>query len=329
MSSSIGDLMWAEPTNIVHNTGYTTQTDKPWARAYPPIENLLVHSSVLGDGNTYANFEPAMLPLYDDDVIRLASPAVPPNQRVWRLDTEADCELWFHTEISNVVLAAWNECREITQSSHIKPPSVDRISEEVDSTYTVKLNMDRTVLVIGEMKRNLLRNDWWQKGDLGSAPGQAKLSKELRGYADKSQCPQVFCFDGATLLLLQFRANRPEDIKDARRPVDCWALPTSSSKAPLRYALYRLLVQGFRRFQGMCAMPISVGGLTPLGRQFFNGLPVWKSEVDGAEVAVVDHPGGYQRSVDAESGAVKWTHPDDADDVVWETPALWGGYGQE
>ena len=139
----------------------------------------------------------------------------------------------------------------------------------------------------------------------------------------------MFCFDGATLLLLQFRANTLEDIKDARCPIDCWVFPASSSKVPLRYALYRLLVQGFRRFQGLCALPISIGGLAPIGRQLFDGLPVWRSEVDGAEVAVFDHPGGYQRSVDAESGAVKWTHPENAADIVWETPALWGEFGQE
>lgn len=104
-----------------------------------------------------------------------------PNQRAWRLDTEADCELWFHTEISNVVLAAWNECREVTQSSHIKPPSVRRIAEEVDSTYTVKLSMNRTVLAIEEMKRNRVRGIRWQRGNLGDNPGQVKLSRELRG----------------------------------------------------------------------------------------------------------------------------------------------------
>ena len=61
-------------------------------------------------------------------------------------------------------------------------------------------------------------------------------------------------------------------------------------------------------------MPISVGGLTTrIARQLFNGIPVWGLEVDG--VAVPNHPGGY-RSVDAESGAVKWTHPENADDVV-------------
>lgn len=127
----------------------------------------------------------------------------------------------------------------------------------------------------------------------------------------------MFCFDGETLLLLQFRADKVEDILEADCPVDCWVLPRKSSYTPLRFALYMLLVQGFRRFQGLYAMPISVGGLTPRFRQFFSGRPVW-----GMEGVNLDHPGGYQRSVDADSGAIKWTHPEDPE-LVRETPTLW------
>jgi len=83
-----------------------------------------------------------------------------------------------------------------------------------------------------------------------------------------------------------------------------------------------LLSQGFRRFQGMCetATPLTVGGMTPLLRQFYNGLPVWRG-VNGGNVD--RHPDGYHRSVDVESGAVKWTNAEDGE-VVWETEALWG-----
>ena len=181
MNSTVADLLWIDPTNRVHNTGYITHTDKAWARSYQPITNFFVHTRIYDDGNTYANFEPSFLPLYDDDNMRMMSPAVAPNQRAWRLESEADCELYFHTEISNVVLAAWNQYREVTQSSHNKPPSVQHISEEVDSTYTVKFSKGRTVLAIGEMKRNLIDAERWQLGDVARAAGQVKLSKELRG----------------------------------------------------------------------------------------------------------------------------------------------------
>lgn len=106
--------------------------------------------------------------------------------------------------------------------------------------------------------------------------------------------------------------------------MDCWVLPRKSSHTPLRVALYRLLLQGFRRFQGTCAAPppLTVGGLMPHGRLFFNGLPLWR--VSGTNVNVVEHPGGYRRWVDPDSGAIKWTHDEDPEAVVWETFALWG-----
>jgi hypothetical protein len=44
-------------------------------------------------------------------------------------------------------------------------------------------------------------------------------------------------------------------------------------------------------------------------------------------IVVLDHPGGYQRFVDAEFGEVKWTHLENVDDVVRETPGWWDEYG--
>ncbi|KAK0701106.1 hypothetical protein B0T21DRAFT_321997 [Apiosordaria backusii] len=289
-------LLSEHPTNYVYNTDYVTQSDKAWARNYRPIHTMLVHTSIGGDGLTYADFKTAFLPRDDDDDLRLRASAVPPNQRTWRLQSEADCELWFHSEISNIVLAAWNQYPVVTQTSHTKPPLIANISEEVDTTYSVKFGATRTVLAIGEMKRNLVDPRLWQGGDISSSASQKKLSQELRGYADKYQCPQVFCFDGKTLLLLQFRANRVEDILKENCPVDCWVLPRASSFTTLRSALYMLLVQGFRRFQGACAPQVSVGGLTPQLRQFYNGQLIWAAP-EGMNV--LEHPGGYQRSVDA------------------------------
>jgi len=104
-----------------------------------------------------------------------------PNDRAWRLESEADCELWFHAEISNVVLTAWNHYPRVTQSSQIKPPRENSISEEVDSMYCVKDGQTKTVLTIGEMKRNLIQRMYWQAGNISRSSSQEKLSKELRG----------------------------------------------------------------------------------------------------------------------------------------------------
>jgi len=141
--------------------------------------------------------------------------------------------------------------------------------------------------VIGEMKRNLITPQDWQTGDISSKGSQKKLSQELRGcvaytyctsynnakynsYAHKYRCPQIFCFDGQTLLLFQFRTPRLDKIIDEDCPVDCWVLPRTSSYCTLRYALYRLLAQGWRRCQGMSAADqLTVGELREHSREFF------------------------------------------------------------
>ncbi|KAK3317509.1 hypothetical protein B0T19DRAFT_405201 [Cercophora scortea] len=304
------------PTNPTRNTKYTTSSDKEWARRFKPITKIIPRTNVV-DGITYADFEPAFLPLFDDDRVRMGEPAVAPNPRQWRLESEADCENWFNSEISNVVLAAWTAYPDILQTSHTKPLTKENISQNIDSTYSTKVRGGgiRVPLVIGEMKRNLINPDDWQEGDITRSVAQTRLSQELRGYSHKYQCPQVFCFDGATLLLLQFRASKLDNIADEDCPVDCWVFPTSSSYCTLRYALYRLLAQGWRRCQGMSAAgQLTVGGLREHTREFFSGRPIWN--VDGVHSG--DHPGGYQRSVDATTGAVRWTH-EEYPDVVAET----------
>lgn len=94
-------------------------------------------------------------------------------------ESEADCELWFHSEISNVVLTS--QFPVVTQSSHIKPPRVDNISEEIDAVYSVKFNQVRTVLAKGEMKRNLIQAHFWQYGNISLNRVQKRLLQELRG----------------------------------------------------------------------------------------------------------------------------------------------------
>lgn len=123
---------------------------------------------------------------------------------------------------------------------------------------------------------------------------------ELPSHACKFQCPQIFYFDGMSLLLLQFRAERAEDMLAVECPVDCWVLPMTGCDANWRIALYRLLVQGFRRIQGACAIPISLGGLQPLRRRFFNGQPVWEAGEGGREV--FEHPGGFVSIVGGNAG---------------------------
>ncbi|KAM0439584.1 hypothetical protein ACHAPT_000676 [Fusarium lateritium] len=253
----------------------------------------------------------------DDEVKRMSEVGQPPNSRHWRLETEADIEHWWHTEISDVVLAAWRRYPTIVQTDHTNPLRKTDIPENADSTYAMYLNGSRAPVVIGEMKRNLIRVDSWYQGTLTEP--QQRLARELRGHADKYQCPQVFCWDGRTLLILQFRAQTASDIRDANCEVDCWLLPLNTNICTLRYALYRLLVQGLRRCQvGTVPVPLTVGGVTETYREFFTGCPVWT--INGQPGYM--HPSGYYRVVDKDTGALKWVHQQDPQGV-WETGAIW------
>ncbi|KAK0640842.1 hypothetical protein B0T16DRAFT_514790 [Cercophora newfieldiana] len=316
--TTVYKLLQEHPTNPVHNPQYVTGSDKNWAQRYPAISNLIVHTTIDGNNCTRANFDQAFLPLDGDDtMLRTTVEARRPNERAWRLESEADCELWFHTEISNVVLSAWNQFPPVTQCSHIKPPREDSIAEEVDTMYCVKDGGVKTVIAIGEMKRNLINSELWQIGDISSSSRQEKLSKELRGYAVKYQCPQVYCFDGETLLLLQFQATREADIADANCRVDCWVIPRENSYITFREALYRLLVQGLRRLQGNRAQQHpTLGSFTSPLRQFYNGRPAWRTS-NGRLSA--EPPEGYYRVVDVYTGVMKWVHEQDSDFVLWET----------
>ena len=118
---------------------------------------------------------------YHDDALRLNEPVHPPNYRRWRLQSEEDGLVWFHTEISNVVLAAWARYPELLQVSHEKPLS-ETVSESqvVDIAYSIRPEGGKRVqIAIGEFKRGLIDPASWQGGKLRKS--QIAFSQELRG----------------------------------------------------------------------------------------------------------------------------------------------------
>ncbi|KAM3434261.1 hypothetical protein NHJ13734_006052 [Beauveria thailandica] len=303
MASTIAQLLLTHPTNHVHETGYITSTKKEWAKKYKPIRNVTIHTSGQR-GEVIADFS-AFLPEEADDQRRTSVLAYPPNQQSWRMDTEADARHWFYHEVSDVVMPAFASYPPVVQVSEAKPFSEENIVQVVDDSFTFKPpGGSQMPLVIGEFKRNIVDYREWQTGKIATSL-QISLSRELRGYAVKYNCPQVFCFDGYTLLMLQFKARKPEAIADEDCDIDCWLFRRRNlGGTTLRYALYRLLAQGLRRVQGQLSRnPALLNSQECKFRNFYTGEPIWK--IDGV---LHRHPWGMYRAVDPKDGSIYWMY---------------------
>lgn len=132
--------------------------------------------------------------------------------------------------------------------------------------------------------------------------------------------------------MLQFRATEPSKIKDPKCEVDCWVVPRQNLQGcTARYALYRLLTQGFRRCQGEQGVDVAFNGQRAHSREFYNGKSIWR--VDGK---LHYSPWGYHRVVDPSYGAFFWANPGGSDplldasgNVVWDTVAFWSTEEQQ
>src|ERR1700760_3594996 len=91
----------------------------------------------------------------------------------------------------------------------------------------------------------------------------------------KYNTPQIFIFYSDVFLMLQFRAESLSDIQFEECPVDCWIIPSENDGGmAIRYAFYRLIVQGFRRCQSMSELPVNLQGRCPDHCRFFSGAPL-------------------------------------------------------
>lgn len=139
------------------------------------------------------------------------------------------------------------------------------------------------------------------------------------------ESPQVFAFDHKHLLILQFRAHSVDEIR-SDGDVDCWILPRDNhGGTPWRYALYRLLVQGFRRAQGLLRVNPALNGLYADMVILYTGEPRWR--INGH---MTRNPFGYKRILYSETGAYYWANEegtmlvDDQGMVILDTCPLWG-----
>lgn len=123
-------------------------------------------------------------------------------------------------------------------------------------------------------------------------------------------------------------------MKDKDCRVDCWILPRTNEERespPLRYSLYRLLVQGLRRCQGLAEVKeVSINGYSPEYRQFYSGRPVFCDEKGNL---VYDHPQNSQqwtfdREVNIDRGSFYWRLNEEPlienGESVWDSKPMWG-----
>lgn len=177
--SSVQSLIYDHPSNFIANPNITSYTGKTWVKSYAPIRRYRLDTAIDETGMTHADFDAAFLPLMNDEEKRMSDVGHPPNSRHWRFETEADIEHWWHTEVSDVVLAAWHRYPTIVPTDHTNTPGDVNVPQSVDSTYAMYIQGERAPVIIGEMKRNLIQANEWIRGDPGEP--QRVLSRELRG----------------------------------------------------------------------------------------------------------------------------------------------------
>lgn len=180
--ATAGYYILRHSSNRRESSDYRTVLNKEWARRNKPIANLVVHTGVGPDGVVYANFDEGFLPLYHDDTLRMSEPCEDANVRQWRFETEADCENWFHAEVSNIVMAAWTAYPTVMQLSQSKPPTAGPIPETADIVYSTKIGNTKHILAVGEIKKSVIDRGAWQSGQLPAGGEQQRLSQELRQY---------------------------------------------------------------------------------------------------------------------------------------------------
>ncbi|OAL42564.1 hypothetical protein IQ07DRAFT_465690, partial [Pyrenochaeta sp. DS3sAY3a] len=203
-------------------------------------------------------FDQVFGPLLPDDDARLAIEGVDPPEQSELLAGEADVTRLFSKQLSGVVMSAYTGDYLLTEV-HQAMPMRDQGQQttscpgRVDCSF-YKTEPDGSVfdVAIGDFKApGAIDKTWWEAGEM--ATKAKSLGRELRGYAYYYGCPQVFCYDGLTLLIIRFQAHDRKAIKQCA--ADLFVVPNIKAEGGIypRYALYRLLGDGVHRVKAKSA----------------------------------------------------------------------------
>ncbi|OAL56124.1 hypothetical protein IQ07DRAFT_583517 [Pyrenochaeta sp. DS3sAY3a] len=261
--------------NLLHNIAQpdlgqilaNTTSVKAWANEFN-VPVLTLHP------NSRTSFDTVFGPLDQQDNLRLALVTNPPPTHSEHVENEADVERLFHKQISGPVMEVWNGPYKLEEIGQSIPVNSSSFSGKVDEQF-VKLRsaaQGHAAVTVGELKAPGTIDSSWGSPPLSS--GATRLARELCGYAYHCRCPQVFCYDGVTLLVLRFNARNREDIKGCI--ADAFLIPNViyQGSIALRYALYRLIAEGVRRELAAAAPQVHDGAYV---RYFawYNGRHYW------------------------------------------------------
>lgn len=326
MATTVRDLMGTFSLQPLDINNSATITEKRWTREYPAFDDRFVTQWP----PTVEAIETFLGPVAETrtgaDYVGLETPAYPLNMSRQLVETEGDVTRDFNQNIICPVelafggTSAWSrpspDSQPVPGAPKLWSRSLVGSSETGSSTKIIDFEMVmshrepslESAAMIGEMKKAMVikRSQW--RGEDPADANSSRLQQELRGYAYKYQCPQVFVFDSRTLVIVQFRATKADDIRLDDCPVDCCVIPRkpdlhTPGQCSMQYALYRLAWRGWVRLcatleysqdgQGVlrARRKLTLNGLTRK-YEYWSGRPKW---VDNHGYDYHSHPGGYER----------------------------------
>ncbi|KAF1366158.1 hypothetical protein EJ07DRAFT_94579 [Lizonia empirigonia] len=297
------------PPNLVDNTNAKTSA-KPWADNSNDLTNFTLHQS------TKLEFDNVFGPLNLDDTNRFGyviAQAPPIAEFVMK---EADVARLFHRQVSGVVLQYFMLMLLVMELDQSGPLGMTSFSGVVDTQFLHTAT--KGLLAIGEFKTpGVIATEW---SPARQAEKAKMLGRELREYAYQYMCPQVFCYDGAQMLIARFRANNREDIR--RCDGDMFVIPNiaGADGIPIRYALYRLMVDGLHRLMAATAPLVTIaqpvtGLLHTRHFYWFSGEPYW---VDGSNTMHSSVTGVVRTAMqDNTTGIWRWAWMSQNVRVAW------------
>lgn len=238
------------------------------------------------------------------------------------IEQETDVTRDFQRHLSLPCRQAWDGLN-VFERSQSGPPGATTDSKTIDHYFSLMVESHEYCLCAGELKPwGVIQKDEWS-GAKTMGTVTKRLGQEMRGYAYKYDCPQVFVYDSRHLLIFQFHATTREDIRSQDCLIDTWVIPRSSQShgvnITMREALDTLLRCGWMRVVGQLSRRSNIQiGEWMQEFEYWSGRPRWRH--CSLNSIRLSHPDGYRRKYDA--GAGRWYWHANGQFVSWSSPQL-------